>query len=187
MYLHKVVNLDKNLSKVQKNKELHKAAFNLLEENLIKEFRLKKEDLKYIIGLNGKPCLKKGSPFFSISHCDNIVVCIISERNVGIDIEDIKEANKFIVNKALTQKEKIQLSSLNMDRNEYFFRIWTLKEALLKNIGDGLSYGIKNIEFDIKDDIDCNLNGFRFKQEKVSIRDKEYIISIACGDIDERY
>lgn len=41
MYLHKVVNLDKNLSKVQKNKELHKAAFNLLEENLIKEFRLK--------------------------------------------------------------------------------------------------------------------------------------------------
>ena len=44
MYLHKVVNLDKNLSKVQKNKELHKAAFNLLEENLIKEFRLKKED-----------------------------------------------------------------------------------------------------------------------------------------------
>ena len=91
MYLHKVVNLDKNLSKVQKNKELHKAAFNLLEENLIKEFRLKKEDLKYMIGLNGKPCLKKGSPFFSISHCDNIVVCIISERNVGIDIEDIKE------------------------------------------------------------------------------------------------
>ena len=154
MYLHKVVNLDKNLSKVQKNKELHKAAFNLLEENLIKEFRLKKEDLKYMIGLNGKPCLKKGSPFFSISYCDNIVVCIISERNVGIDIEDIKEANKFIVNKALTQKEKIQLSSLNMDRNEYFFRIWTLKEALLKNIGHGLSYGIKNIEFDIKDDID---------------------------------
>ena len=41
--------------------------------------------------------------------------------------------------------------------------------------------------FDIKDDIDCNLNGFRFKQEKVSIRDKEYIISIAWGDIDERY
>ena len=36
MYLHKVVNLDKNLSKVQKNKELHKAAFNLLEENTTK-------------------------------------------------------------------------------------------------------------------------------------------------------
>ena len=187
MYLYKVVDLDKNFSKVEKNEELHKAAFNLLEENLIKEFHFKKEDLKYMIGLKGKPYLKKGSPFFSISHCDNIVVCIISKCNVGIDIEGVKEVNKFIVNKALTQKEKIQLYSLKINKDEYFFRIWTLKEALLKNIGDGLSYGIKNIEFDIKDDITCNLKGFRFKQEKVSIENKEYIISIAWEDINEQY
>ena len=94
-----------------------------------------------MIGLKGKPYLKKGSPFFSISHCDNIVVCIISKCNVGIDIEGVKEVNKFIVNK----------------------------------------------EFDIKDDITCNLKGFKFKQEKVSIEDKEYIISIAWEGINEQY
>ena len=94
MYWYKFIDIDKELSKVKKSKKLHKEAFNLLEEKLIEKFQFKKEDLKYKYGLRGKPYLEK-SPFnFSISHCNNIIVCIISERNVGIDIEEVKKINK---------------------------------------------------------------------------------------------
>lgn len=196
MYWYKKIFIDKNISKSEQNKELHEAAFSLLEEKLIKKFHFKKEDLKYKYGLRGKPYLENSPFYFSISHCNNIVVCIISKRNVGIDIEDIKEVNKFVVKKSLTELELSKLVSLN-SKEEYFFRIWTLKEALLKVKGFGLSYGMKNIEFYINDkilsnnkreeNISCNLNGFSFNQEKIKIDDKEYIISVAWEDNYEQY
>ena len=37
------------------------------------------------------------------------------------------------------------------DKNKAFFRIWTLKESYIKNIGKGLSFPMKNIEFDLSD------------------------------------
>ena len=191
MYWYKCINIDLSLSKIERNSKLHKEAFSLLEEKLIEEFHFKKEDLKYKYGLNGKPYLENSPFYFSISHCNNIVVCIISKRNVGIDIEDIKQVNKFVVKKSLTELELLKLLSLN-NKEEYFFRIWTLKEALLKVKGFGLSYGMKNIEFYINDkilsnnkreeNISCNLNGFSFNQEKIKIDDKEYIISVAWED-----
>lgn len=64
MYLHKVVNLDKNLSKVQKNKELHKAAFNLLEENLIKRVSFKERGPEVYDWFKWKAMFKKRFSFF---------------------------------------------------------------------------------------------------------------------------
>ena len=188
MYWYKYINIDLNLSKIERNNKLHKEAFSLLEEKLIEEFHFKKEDLKYKFGVQGKPYLEKSPLNFSISHCNNIVICAVSKMKIGIDIEDIKEVNKFVVKKSLTELELSKLVSLN-NKEEYFFRIWTLKEALLKVKGFGLSYGMKNIEFYINDkilsnnkreeNISCNLSGFSFNQEKIKIDDKEYIISVA--------
>lgn len=196
MYWYKKISIDKNISKSEQNKKIHKAAYNLLEEKLIKSFHFKKEDLKYKYGSMGKPYLENSSLYFSISHCNNIVVCIISKRNVGIDIEDIKKVNKFVVKKSLTELELSKLASLN-NKEEYFFRIWTLKEALLKVNGFGLSYGMKNVEFYInnkilrnskkEENISCNLNGFSFNQEKIKIEDKEFIISVAWEENYEQY
>lgn len=206
MYLYKIIPINNKLSRVQENKVMHEEAFRLLEQNLIEKFHFKKEDLKYKYGLRGKPYLETSPLCFSISHCNNIIVCIISERNVGIDIEEVKKINRFIVSKALTQKEQEELKKVQAElldkKNEYFFRLWTLKEALMKTIGDGLSYGMKNIEFNIsrdslfcnnnllkqdKKDISCNLKGFIFKQEKLCVDDKEYIVSISMEDSNDEY
>lgn len=210
MYWYKSISFDKNICKSEQNKRLHKEAFRLLEKKLIAEFHFKEEDLKYKYGLKGKPYLEKSSLYFSISHCNNVIVCAISDNNIGIDIEDIKTINKFVVKKSLTDIEKIRLLSSN-NNEEYFFRIWTLKESLIKAIGDGLSYGMKNIEFDIsknrlkykenylnknnealydynvKDKIYCNIKGFGFNQEKIRNDNKEYIISIAWEDSNGEY
>lgn len=181
MYWYKFIDIDKELSKVKKSKKLHKEAFNLLEEKLIEKFQFKKEDLKYKYGLRGKPYLEK-SPFnFSISHCNEVVICGINRNSIGIDIEDIKNINRYVIKKSLTDLE-IKNMNLNDEIEEYFFRIWSLKEAFIKCIGEGLSYGMRNVEFEIcnKDgSISCNIEGFKFNQEKVKINNKQYIISVA--------
>ncbi|WP_195964112.1 4'-phosphopantetheinyl transferase family protein, partial [Clostridium cuniculi] len=94
---------------------------------------------------------------------------------------DIKIANKYAIKKSLTEVEKGNMELSNI-KDEYFFRIWSLKEAFIKCLGEGLSYGMKNVEFNISnkyENIICNVRGFKFKQEKISINNKEYIISVA--------
>ena len=181
MYWYKCINIDLSLSKIERNSKLHKEAFSLLEEKLIEEFHFKKEDLKYKYGVQGKPYLEKSPLNFSISHCNDIVVCAVNKMEIGIDIEDIKIANKYAIKKSLTEVEKGNMELSNI-KDEYFFRIWSLKEAFIKCIGEGLSYGMRNVEFEIcnKDgSISCNIEGFKFNQEKVKINNKQYIISVA--------
>lgn len=157
---------------------MHDAGINLLDEKLEEIFNVKNARENYCSSLNGKPYLKNSSINFNISHCNNIVVVIISNKNVGIDIEDIKEFKKSIIRKVLTNNELIDLLSAN-NKNEYFFKLWTLKESFLKAIGTGLSYGMQNIEFSIKDkNIICNKIGFLFKQESLIFNNNKYIVSI---------
>ena len=52
-------------------------------------------------GKNGKPEFKEeGSPFFNISHTDNVTVVAVSDRPVGIDIEGKRGVEKYTMNKA---------------------------------------------------------------------------------------
>ena len=98
-------------------------------------------------------------------------------KNNLVNIEDIKEFKKSIIKKVLTNNELIDLLSAN-NKNEYFFKLWTLKESFLKAIGTGLSYGMQNIEFSIKDkNIICNKIGFLFKQESLIFNNNTYITS----------
>ena len=95
--------------------------------------------------------------------------------------DPITKGHYDVIKKSLTDLE-IKNMNLNDEIEEYFFRIWSLKEAFIKCIGEGLSYGMRNVEFEIcnKDgSISCNIEGFKFNQEKVKINNKQYIISVA--------
>lgn len=175
---YKKVNLKQGISKVEQNRIMHKEGIALLEEKLQKVFNLELINENYCYTQNGKPYLRDSNINFNISHCNDVVVVVISNKNIGVDIEDIKSFNKFVAKKILTDNEKIGLLTSN-NKNEYFFKLWTLKESFLKAIGTGLSYGMKNIEFKIKDkNIICNKNGFLFKQESLIFNNDRYIVSI---------
>lgn len=92
----------------------------------------------------GKPYLKGEKIFFNISNKDNITVCAISNREIGIDIEK-KIYNLKVAKKVFNSKE---LSLLNqaLDKEREFSRIWTMKESYSKLKGIGLSYGLENID-----------------------------------------
>jgi len=98
----------------------------------------------------GKPFLKNSNIQFNISHSHNMVSYIIAlNYRVGIDIE-LHDKNLNIEDVAalvLTTDEYKYLSSLkSRDKLRIFYILWTKKEALVKAIGQGLSYPINTIE-----------------------------------------
>ena len=106
---------------------------------------------------SGKPVIVDNSNlFFSLSHAGDYAACLISNHNIGVDIEtktkslfmDGKEEKlQAVVEKILTPKERIEFSAKNQEEKvEYFLRTWTRKECYSKADGRGLSIGLEQIE-----------------------------------------
>lgn len=94
--------------------------------------------------------------FYSISHSGNYVICVLSDRQVGIDIE-----NKFrsvfseskethldrIAKKCLTMGEEIHFHSCEDDEKvDMLMNFWTKKESYSKAIGKGLAMDFSSID-----------------------------------------
>ncbi|MCR5624027.1 MAG: 4'-phosphopantetheinyl transferase superfamily protein, partial [Lachnospiraceae bacterium] len=79
------------------------------------------------------------------SHCKKGVLCVIDEKPVGCDIEQIPEKlNMSVCRKCFNEDEIDKI--LNADNPcVEFTKFWTKKEALLKLSGIGITVDLKNI------------------------------------------
>ena len=93
----------------------------------------------------GKPSLPNLPIHFSLSHCKDAVACAVSDHNIGIDVENIVPYNHDIAQKVCTAAEfEILQQSENNDAD--FIKLWTMKEAISKFEGFGLSFPFKDID-----------------------------------------
>lgn len=117
-----------------------------------------------IAGKNGKPYIE-GNPFyFSLSHSGNIAVCAVSDGEVGADIERVASIRESVIKGAYTPNEKLLLQGIEGDKKaEAFFRIWTAKESVIKYIGAGLLFPLKNIDISFKPFISADIVGVKEK------------------------
>ena len=118
---------------------------------------LSKYDIIY--NKDGKPYIKGNKLYFNISHSHNITALVVSDKEVGIDIEKITY-HKNVINHAFTDNEK-KLCHNHKD----FTIIWIKKESYLKYMGCGIGYGLKNIDT-------TKIKGFKIRKYK------DYYISI---------
>jgi 4'-phosphopantetheinyl transferase len=99
------------------------------------------EDVTVSYKENGKPYLKNSDIEFNVSHSRELSVYAISEAEIGVDIEKIREMPYFdrIIRHFFTEKEADQVNGMEgLQRAEIFFEIWTQKEAIGKMLGLGL-------------------------------------------------
>ena len=169
-----------SLSKRDNNSILHKEAHELLRENLLKYYINDEKDILYKRNEYGKLEVINSSYNINLSYCKGMVCCgILKFNNIGIDVEYVRKYNKSLLNLVLSNDEKIDLMKAK-DENEYFFRLWTLKESYIKAIGKGLSFPMKKCNFKItQDEIITNIKGYKFKQKLITKDSEKYIISIA--------
>lgn len=107
---------------------------------LCKYYGFQNNEIIYGFHEFGKPYLLQQSHLhFNISHSGDWVVGVISTDLIGIDIEKIIPVRKNIPLMILSNQEKKKFQELDgIDRNEFFFELWTLKESYVKMIGKGL-------------------------------------------------
>lgn len=141
-------------------------AYLLLCEGLRCEYGIGEKPV-FEYGEHGKPSLV-GHPeiHFNLSHCRQAVICAVSDRPVGVDVESVREFHDSLVRYTMNDREVEQIARSSDPRWE-FIRLWTMKEAVLKLSGTGISDNIKDV-----------LTGFRHSIETVENRHRGYVYSV---------
>ena len=101
-------------------------------------------------GEHGKPFIV-GHPdiHFNFSHCREAVICVVSNRPVGVDVESIREYRDSLVRYTMNDQEVQQIERAERPDVE-FIRLWTMKEAVLKLSGRGIVDDLKHVLTDVK-------------------------------------
>ena len=109
--------------------------------------------------ISGRPVIARpeGTGLYcSISHSGEISCAAVSDRPVGIDIEQIRPYDSKVAEAVCSSGE---LSYIRENGDEGFYRIWTAKESYLKCIGTGLpgTDDLKKIDaFNLPGGITCS-------------------------------
>lgn len=121
-------------------------------------------------GENGKPEI--AGICFNISHSHDMVVCAVSDRVVGVDIEKIGEIKGNIAKRFFTEQENQYLEQFEgQERIEQFFRLWTMKESYMKYTGEGMRLALDRFEFHFEEEVTVYRDGL-----KGICNIKEYVI-----------
>jgi len=137
-----------------------------------------------------KPFLENSKIHFNLSHSgDWCCIAVSLIKDIGIDIEKVREmedvskiAERYF---ALNEFEHIK-NFEGTDQINEFFRIWTLKEAFIKAVGEGLSFPLKNFSVISDKNESPVLNLFENKDEvkdwklcDLECEEEDYYSSIA--------
>ncbi len=120
------------------------AAYLLLCEGLQKEYGITAPPV-FEYAEHGKPSIV-GHPeiHFNMSHCREGVLCVLSDRPVGVDIESIREYKESLVRYTMNDAEVRQIEQAQRPDLE-FIKLWTRKEAVLKLSGSGIIDDMKHV------------------------------------------
>lgn len=129
----------------------------LLRKTLAQTLDIDPSSLEFDYAEHDKPFLPAatlGVPIsFNVSHSHNqALVALTLDRAIGIDIEKIRQDVSFekLAARFFSKQESQALEKL--DKNtlpKAFFACWTRKEAFVKALGDGISFGLSEFSVSV--------------------------------------
>jgi len=129
-----------------RNKRLISRTFlfkHLKEKQHLFNFEFSYTDIK-------RPTLKQTDVDFNISYSKDLIAVAVSTKNrIGVDIEYIDKTFDIstVIPTCMNSDELKIFESLENDEGvNYFYSLWTYKEALSKLLGGGLHLNLKEIE-----------------------------------------
>ncbi|HHX18400.1 MAG TPA: 4'-phosphopantetheinyl transferase superfamily protein [Clostridium sp.] len=154
----------------------------LIRKIIMLKLKINNDEIIFKTNEFGKPYLKDHDEFhFNISHSGKWIVCVVSDKPVGIDVEKIKDLDIKIADRFFSKEEVEDLyKTKESERLKYFFELWTLKESYIKADGRGFNIPLNSFSFKIKDDeivfnTQNNLKNCFFKRYKI---DPNYKLSV---------
>lgn len=121
---------------------------------LCREIGCPNESLAFEAAKHGKPfALVDGQPAsisFNVSHSGNHgLIAVVPSGRLGVDVEERAPRRNIdnLIEGVFSPREKAELESLEgCQQLHMFFRFWTIKEALVKAHGKGLSMDVTKLE-----------------------------------------
>ena len=113
----------------------------IIIEQILNENGLSEGHLKY--SENGKPVAD--NLFFNVSHAGDYVVGVLSDCEVGCDIEKNANAPLEVAEHYFYHSELAYIKAAE-DKDKAFFTFWTLKESYMKMTGRGMSLPLDSFE-----------------------------------------
>ncbi len=141
-------------------------AFVLLQHALREEYGIT-EVPEFVYNEFGKPLLPNLPIHFSLSHCKDAIACAVSDHNIGIDVENIVPYNPDVARRVCTVAE-LEMLTRSDDQDAEFIKLWTMKEAISKLEGKGLSLSFEEI----------NVDEYTLHSELIA--DKKCVVSVCC-------
>lgn len=134
-------------------------------------FNLKKQAI--LRNKNGKPYLQDESLFFSVSHTKDLLFIAVSDKNIGIDVENVyREVNYLPILKKFTQKEQQAILT-----KHDFLTLWTIKESVIKWLSGSIALDLTKIHYE-NEKIFYNENPLNVTITKRFLND--FLIAICC-------
>jgi 4'-phosphopantetheinyl transferase len=117
-------------------------------------------DFKFEYTSHGKPFLARNwqghELVFNVSHSYKMaIIGVALDRQLGVDIEKIQEGKDHMgmANRFFSKREQTELSATpDADRTRAFYSCWTRKEAFVKAVGDGITYGLDTFAVSVRPD-----------------------------------
>lgn len=109
-------------------------------------YALKKEGVfntmpEFGYNVYGKPYLSNYADiYFNLSHCNEVVACILSDSEVGVDVEKVFKYDDDLARAICNGKEYQSIAGITDPdiKARKFTELWTMKESLVKWRGTGL-------------------------------------------------
>lgn len=141
----------------------------LRNQLLSQSFELSVSDQQVVRTNFGKPYLKDYPDFsFNHSHSQNFYALATSKQvqNLGIDIEELNREVRFeaLAQHAFHPEELKKWQVLDYDP-EYWFKVWTTKEAVLKASGLGIRINLNELNTNIHSE----QNGGRCEHPEIGV------------------
>jgi len=93
---------------------------------------------------------------FNLSHArDHVLIAVARNQPLGVDLERVDRRIEIVdlARRYFARTEADGLEALpEAERPAAFLRLWTCKEAVLKAIGEGLSFGLDRVAFTLGGD-----------------------------------
>lgn len=154
--------------RLDKDKRLSLGA-ELLLMQACKDFGIDYPKQKFVYDEFGKPKFADCEYHFSLSHSGSRAMCVMTENSVGCDVEQITCPNLEIAKRFFSEDEyaRIDKCETQTEKDDLFFRLWTLKESFMKCTGQGFhipmnrfSISIHNHSIELKQSLNDSTYSF---------------------------
>ena len=123
-----------------RTKHISEMGGRLLEYAVSRLYRIGAPELSRDKGKYGKPCFRIHPEVrFNISHSGDLVICAVSDFEIGIDIQEKSRMNTDRIAKKIMSSAEHKKYLESSERQDFFYRVWVMKESYVKWTGDGIT------------------------------------------------